>query len=55
MVGQVEVGDWSVPTHHVGIAEVGCSGGLGCQLLSNYSEVTVITVFWASDFGYCLF
>ena len=28
---------------------------LGCQLLSNYSEVTVITVFWASDFGYCLF
>jgi hypothetical protein len=28
---------------------------LGCQLLRNYSKVTVITVFWASDFGYCLF
>ena len=28
---------------------------LGCQLLSNYSEVTVITVFCSSDFGYCLF
>ena len=28
---------------------------LGCQLLSNYSVITVITVFWVSDFGYCLF
>jgi hypothetical protein len=32
---------------------VGCD--LGCQLLSNYSVITVITVFWVSDFGYCLF
>ncbi len=28
---------------------------LGCQLLSNYSVIIVIAVFWASDFGYCLF
>jgi len=28
---------------------------LGCQLLSNYSEITVITVFWTSNIGYCLF
>jgi len=28
---------------------------LGCRLLSNYLVITVITVFWVSDFGYCLF
>jgi hypothetical protein len=28
---------------------------LGCQLLSNYSVITVITVFWTSNVGYCLF
>ena len=28
---------------------------LGCRLLSNYSEVTVITVFWTLNIGYCLF
>ena len=28
---------------------------LGCQLLSNNSKITVITVFWTSNFGYCLF
>ena len=27
VVGCVQVGDRSIPTHHVGIAEVGCSGG----------------------------
>ncbi len=30
-------------------------GMLGCRLLSNYLVITVITVFWVSDFGYCLF
>ena len=28
---------------------------LGCQLLSNYSVITIITVFWTSNVGYCLF
>ena len=33
VVGQVQVGDWSVPTHHVGIAEVGrwLGGPISCQ------------------------
>ena len=27
MVGQVQVPNWSVPTHHVDAARLGCTGG----------------------------
>ena len=34
VVSQVEVGDCSVPAHHVGIAEAGCSGARRAHILS---------------------
>ncbi len=36
-----------------GLPILNASFCLGCQLLSNYSVITVITVFWTSNVGYC--